>query len=76
MIEFIHECNVCRGRFTDEELLRTHVCPAAPGNEYIELNGVDDQTATDGPERYEETAPEAGTTQQDRLGILTPENGG
>lgn len=38
MIEEIHECNVCRGRFSDAELLRTHVCPAAPGNEFISLD--------------------------------------
>lgn len=28
-VEEVHECVVCRGRFSDEELLRTHVCPMA-----------------------------------------------
>lgn len=41
MIEEIHQCLICRGRFSDETLLLNHVCPAAPGNEYIE---IDEQT--------------------------------
>lgn len=36
-MELIHECNVCRGRFSDEELLRTHICPMAQEGT-IELN--------------------------------------
>lgn len=67
-LELIHECVICRGRFSDEELLRTHVCPAAPGNEFIELNADPGQS-------YEEIAPGAGgLASMDRLGLVNDEN--
>lgn len=40
MIEDIHECTICRGRFSDEELLHTHVCPLREGNEFIEIEAA------------------------------------
>lgn len=69
-MELVHECVICRGRFSDEELLRTHVCPAAPGNEFIELNEAPPVPG----KPYEEIAPGAGSIVKDHLGILNDEN--
>lgn len=62
MIEEIHECAVCRGRFSSATLLASHVCPLRDGNEYIELTqSFREMDADEG--RYTEVAPEAGTVE-------------